>query len=92
MTVAIASVAGEALAQVGSERHAVDALRVGNVADDFPGYFIDDHHMRSARDVNAVRIGIDAQIVPAAVATHRHSADDCDSPSRAVRRRLRSRK
>ena len=47
----------------------------GNVADHFSGVFIDDHHVRAARNVNAMRVGIDAEIIPTAFAADGHSAD-----------------
>ena len=50
-------------------------LRISDIADDFAADFIDDHHVRAARNVNAVRIGIHPEVVPTAVAADRHSSD-----------------
>ena len=59
--------------------HAVDAHGVGNVADHFAGNFVDNHHVRAARDVDAVGVRIHSEVVPAAVAADRHSANHLEA-------------
>ena len=71
----IAAIAGEALAEVGGESDAVNALGIGQIADDFAGGFVNDHQVRTARDIDAMGIGIHAEVVPTAGAADRNAAN-----------------
>src|SRR5581483_8200632 len=62
---AFTPVAGKAFSEIRSERDAVNAGRVGNIAYRFARLGIEDDHVRATRDENAVRIGISGEIVPA---------------------------
>ena len=45
-----------------------------NVAHDFATGLIDNHHVRAARDVNPLRVGINRQTVPCSVTPNRYSS------------------
>src|SRR5262249_46354678 len=55
---------------------AVDARRVGNVADDLVRIQIDDDDVRSVRDVEPSRGAVDREVVPAAFAADLDVAED----------------
>jgi hypothetical protein len=61
----LAAVARESLADLGHERHAMDAGSVADFADRFPGICVNHHDPGSARNVQATLVRIDLQIVPA---------------------------
>ena len=70
------AVAGEAATEVGSDRDAMDALGVGDVANNGVGIRIENDDVRAARDVDAAGVTIHEDVVPAAVAADRDSLDD----------------
>ncbi len=74
----LASVAGEALAQVLRQRDTVDARRVGDVTHHRALVGIDHHHVCAARDEQPLARGIEGQIVPAAVAAQRELLFDVE--------------
>src|SRR6266849_4459246 len=71
-----AAVAGEAAAEAGSKSDAMDALGVGDVADDGVGVRIENHYVRAARDVDAASVTVHVDVIPAALATERDGLDD----------------
>src|SRR5713101_4243449 len=71
-----AAVAGEAAAEVGSDGDAVHALRVGNVAFDGVGVGVHDYGVRGVGDVDAARVAVDVDVVPAFIAGDGDGLDD----------------
>ena len=65
---AIAAVAGEALAELGHDRDPVDAGRVGQLADDGLLVEVDHDDPIASRDVEPPRLGVDGEVIPAALA------------------------
>ena len=73
---AFAAVAGETATVVGIERNAVHPQRVRNVAQYLAAVGINDDHVRSARNEQVPRAGIERQIVPATLPTQFEGIDD----------------
>src|SRR6266852_6509256 len=71
-----AAIAGEAAAEVRSDGDAVHALRVGNVAFDSVGISVHDHSVRGVGNVDAARVAVDVDIVPAFIAGDGNGFDD----------------
>src|SRR6267142_1783507 len=71
-----AAIAGEAAAEVGSDGDAVDALGVGNVADNGVGVRIENHSVSAPRDVNATSVTVHIDVIPTTIAAHGNSFDD----------------
>src|SRR6266851_6131057 len=71
-----AAVAGEAAAEVGGDSDAVHALRVGNVAFDGVGVGVHDYGVRGVGDVDAARVAVDVDVVPAFIAGDGNGLDD----------------
>ena len=67
-SLALAAVAGEAAAEVGCQRHAMDARRVGDFADHRVPVEVDHDHLGGVADIEAPCAGIDRKVIPAAVA------------------------
>src|SRR5882757_745234 len=63
---AFAAVAGESAIELRSERDAVNAGRVRDVADRFAGIGVNHNDVGSSRDEEAPRIGVEREIVPSA--------------------------
>src|SRR6185436_6942733 len=64
---AFTAVAGESAIEFGSERDAVNARGVGNIADRFAGIAVNHHDVRPSRNEQPARIGIEGEIIPSAV-------------------------
>ena len=86
-----ASVGGEAAAEFGSERDAVDALGVGDFADNFAGVHVEDDDFCRARNKQAARGRIEVQVIPEAFAAERDFLQQmiAGRPERGGRIRLR---
>lgn len=87
------SVAREALAQIGGQRDPVHVLGIfhRNIADGLPRDLIHDHHVGTARKINAMGIRIHTEIVPSAVAADRNPSEDFVTRGRRPRVGPRSR-
>src|SRR5467141_877671 len=70
------AVAGEAAAEIGSDGDSMDALGVGDVANNGVGVRIENDDVRAARDVDAAGVTINENVIPAAVAADRDGLDD----------------
>src|SRR6185437_5004453 len=65
---AFAAVAGESAIEFGSERNSVYARRIRDIADRLAGIGVNHHDVRSPRNEEPTRIGVEREIVPSALA------------------------
>src|SRR6266481_9591905 len=84
------AVAGEAATEIRSDGDAMDALSVGDVADDGVGVRIENHRVSATRDVNTAGFAVYVEVVPTTLAADRDGFDDVIA-ARAGRRRGRAR-
>src|SRR5262249_43693709 len=71
-----ATVAGEAAASFGSDGDSVNALRIGDVADDGVAVGVEDNDMRAMRNIDAAGGAINRHVVPAFIAADGNRLDD----------------
>ena len=76
VTLFAAAVAHEAAVQLRRDRDAVNARRIGDVADHFARVDIDDDDVGRMRDIEPARRAVDGQIVPAAFAADLDLAEE----------------
>src|SRR5262249_33687930 len=72
----ILSIAGEPFFVLRGQRDAVDALRVGYLAHEFPFLHVHDLNTVGAGDVQPASVGIHRQVIPAAFASEFDFLDD----------------
>src|SRR6185437_3181130 len=72
----VTAIAGESTVELARYRNTVHSVGARNVANDFHGRHIDDHHMRSARDVQSAAGSVGREVVPESFASDWNRLDD----------------